>query len=815
MNYLFPLAILINALSMTVLLIGLGLSGQPALAADLGIVQGVTVALFYSFSANARSLVLNPTAQVSVGNLLVGRLILLVPLSVGAWYLSVHLAHVEWVLAVALILRRGVEWIGELHLSEMELKGHRKLAGRYLALQTFLVLLLLGWTFSSNSLPVLGLFLWGLLPLLTSLDFIHNHLTAGSRLRVSWLQMLPHFGSSAVIGITMYVFRLMILLIAGKEAAGDLYTAFAIGGAPAAIFTTGLGQSLLVYEQKIRRAHVPAWLRDMLIIATLAGFAVAAVVYLMPDAQVLAGKAMFFWETLGFSLIGGVVMVFAQRQRFRDIQRGTEEDVFASDVLANILIVAAIPFIYLLLDRHGLSFLYLFNAVVALVFYRMADVRRTATGIVARFHGCELRAVIAVLLILPIFVNLETGLFRSAVLNYDSDGVLSKLPIPLSAFACYAGIVLLGNYRQANLGLGMIFGSFVLMVLSTVAMAYENPYEEQAKFTLLMQYILPMFGLVLGMIYEDREHNEHFVEKAMLVTIAGLVPAQLLASWAQLQLFLTPYLYLFSIYQHLQYVPVIVAGSYLIALFSLWNDRTWRMLILALAPLVGIYVAASASMLAGGFVLAGCTAFGVHRAATDNRGERRIPRWTVVSLVLGTGMAYQFWSSLTTRFIGVGGEPGSGKAGMYTQKLDGSTLVNMQSRIESWRYYLRGILSDSSTFFLGHNVPPDRKLWPSAHNYYLDFIYNFGFIAALAIIGLIVFTGIQLYRNRVYILMTPAISGLTFVVLFLLIPDNLLKVGMRQPYPGIITFFLWGLLLARIESLPPAGMSACRRPTRN
>ncbi|MGH9877608.1 MAG: hypothetical protein ACRD5H_08215, partial [Nitrososphaerales archaeon] len=112
-----------------------------------------------------------------------------------------------------------------------------------------------------------------------------------------------------------------------------------------------------------------------------------------------------------------------------------------------------------------------------------------------------------------------------------------------------------------------------------------------------------------------------------------------------------------------------------------------------------------------------------------------------------------------------------------------------------------GIFSDLSTFLLGHNVPPDRKLWPSAHNYYLDFIYNFGFIAALVIIGLMLFTVFQLYQNRTRILMSPAMLGLTMVVLFLLIPDNLVKVGMRQPYPGIITFFLWGLLLARMRSL--------------
>jgi hypothetical protein len=809
MNYLFSIAVLTNAFSMTGLLIWLSFTGQPALAADVGMVQGVTVALFYAFSANSRSLALNPSARISVRSLLVGRLVLLIPLGAVAWHLSVHLAHVGWSLALALILRRGVEWIGELHLSEMELHKHRKLAGQYLAIQILLLLLLLGWTFSGASLPVPGLFLWGLLPLLMSLGFIRHHLAVGGRLEAAWLHMLPHLGSSAVIGITVYVFRLLLLLMAGKVVAGDLYAAFAIGGVLGSIFTMGLGPSLLLHEQKTGREYMPVWLRAGCVLVTLSGLAVTAIVHFVPDLQKLAGKDMLFWQALGFSLIGGVVMVFAQRQRLKVIQHGTDDDVFAPDVLANILIVAATPFMYFVFGQHGLPSLYLFNAVVALVFYQMASGRRATTGMVAHLHGSELRAILAVLLVVPIFVTLETGLFRSDIFLYDSGGVLSKLPIPLSVFSCYAGIAFLGNYRKANLGVAMIFGSFVLMVLSTVAMTYGQRYEEQAKFTLMMQYILPMFGLVLGMMYEDGRQNEHLAEKAMLLVIAVLVPAQLLASWAQAYMFLTPYLYLFSIYQHLQYVPVIVMGSYLVALFSLWNYRTWRTVILTLAPLVGVYAAASGSILTGGFAVAGCAAFAVHRMTVDQHTGRRIAGWAVVSLVLVAGTAYNLWSSWITTFAGVGGQAGSGEAGMYTQKFAGSTLLNMQSRFESWRYYLRGIFSDISVFLLGHSAPPDRKMWPSAHNYYLDFIYNFGFIAVLVVVGLVAFTVIQLYQNRENILMSSPMVGLTIVVLFLLIPDSLLKVGMRQPYPGIMTFFLWGLLLTRLESFRTTGK---RRP---
>ena len=179
----------------------------------------------------------------------------------------------------------------------------------------------------------------------------------------------------------------------------------------------------------------------------------------------------------------------------------------------------------------------------------------------------------------------------------------------------------------------------------------------------------------------------------------------------------------------------------------------------------------------------------------------RVHQWAILSLVLGAGTLYNIWSMWTTQFVGVEGLPGSGKVGMYTQKFAGTTILNVQSRVDSWLYYINGILSDPFTFLLGHFVPPDRKLWPSAHNYYLDFMYNFGFIAALVLMGFVIFTGIQLYKNRDHIVKAPSLLGLTVVVLFLLVPDSLVKVGMRQLYPGIITFFLWGLLLARIKSL--------------
>ena len=115
-----------------------------------------------------------------------------------------------------------------------------------------------------------------------------------------------------------------------------------------------------------------------------------------------------------------------------------------------------------------------------------------------------------------------------------------------------------------------------------------------------------------------------------------------------------------------------------------------------------------------------------------------------------------------------------------------------------WRFHIKGIMSDVETLFLGHVRRPPRDKFPSAHNYYLDLTYNFGFIAAIPILVLLVITIREIFRHRKKVISNTDMFGLALVTLFLLLIDNSFKVGLRQPYPGIITFFLWGLLLSRL-----------------
>ena len=125
--------------------------------------------------------------------------------------------------------------------------------------------------------------------------------------------------------------------------------------------------------------------------------------------------------------------------------------------------------------------------------------------------------------------------------------------------------------------------------------------------------------------------------------------------------------------------------------------------------------------------------------------------------------------------------------------------ANLAVRLHYWEYYAKNIMSGWKEFLLGHAKRPDRAKYPSAHNYYLDFVFNFGVLAILPLLALIGYTVLMVYLGWKPILASSSLLGLTLVVILLVFVDNSFKVGLRQPYSGILTFFLWGVLLSRLS----------------
>ncbi|MCF8077812.1 MAG: hypothetical protein K9K88_00890 [Desulfobacterales bacterium] len=775
----------------------LGALGRSSLAAEFGIVHGAMYALFFSFSANARNLILNRESEIELASLVHARLILLFPLGIASYVLSVGVPDIEvsGIIAVILIIRRGTEWLSELHLSRLEVQRSNKFANVFSFVQIMLFFTALFSVLLFQKFYWFGLLLWAIAPIFMHLNFIYRNFRNRWSIDRAYGFLLPQLGSTAIIGISVYVFRLLVLFFAGKNVAGELYAAYAVGGFISSIFVFALGPTLIFQNKKQYASDLPLWFKLVLLaFITMGGiisiFSVTGIINVLPFGSNL------FWAAAGLSMIGGTFMILGQKIRIQLLQSIEKDYVIGPDIMINILIVAIIPFSYHLIGKGIFPYLFLFNAVLSFGIFTFVKFRNSPDlfqdPLAASFK--KMLYLLAFFIVFPIFFQLSGQIFTNPSYLFDTKGLLMRVPIPFSIFACFGGLLYISNYKISKNTLYMLFFMFVLMTASTLITTQNQIGNQRDKFILMIQFFLPMFSILLGKMFEGENVtviNEKIFEKSALLVILIVVPIQIFNTRVSGIPILSPKMVFFSIYQHLQYVPTILICCYILVVFAFYENKPFYHIVLFISPLIGVYTALSNSMLTAFVLTSGLALICFVRYIQYNDKKPLVIFFcAVVSMVITMSYfinsvymieKWQFEKSVSA-------------------KSNPNAKSNIEYRIDIWRYYISGLLKNETNLFFGNSERPEREKYPSAHNYYLDLAYNFGVLSVMPILCMIAITLIKIYKMRFHLWQQQRLVGLIFIVLFLLFFDNSLKVGMRQPYPGIITFFLWGLLLSRIDA---------------
>lgn len=796
---LFPAAYLALTSAVTVMLIVLGLTGRVVFAAELAIVQGALLATFYAFSANTRSLILQGHGELTPERLLAKRVLSLPLLCIASYLLCVHAAGVSPALSLLLIARRSCEWLAEVKVCEIEVAADRRGAARVLAVQALVTLAALIALVAAPRLELPALALFAVAPLFSAWPRLRLTAFALSELHTTLRGVSPHIGSTVVIGVSIYVSRLIVFIVAGAERAGFLFTAFALGSFIATLFANVLGPTVAL--QRARKSHhgLLRLVRWAIGGMALGGTALAAAAAGTPE---WLGKPGYFWLALGFSLAGGAVMIGAQIIRLRIFTAQAGDVLFGPDVLRSLALILTIPALYHLVHPAALGAVYFVDALLTLFFYLTA--RSQALRPEVAPPDSALLKAIAFGIAFPLFFLLQGHIFHTGPDDplLDSGGSVMSVPLPISLIASFAGLLAVARYRSAVVSMGVIFFLFVGMVLTTVIATSGTIGYESRKLLLLFQFLVPTFALALGEMIGDKRDAMPSIAWALLLAVAIVVPLQIVRSIGYGYNELRHDLWFFSIYQHRQFVPVVLVAAYVLAAFALWDSARARLVCVLLAPVVGYYAAASYSTLALGLEASGLVLLlGVrHRDRTA---------YALAGLALCANAAYMYWNKeappLRDKYSVVAeakkpqNEPAA--ADRFTNPLP----RNVARRMQDWTLYGGGIVESPGTVLFGHREALDRSVSTSAHNYYLDFLYNFGVVALLPFVWLVAHTIKLLWRARRRLASEPPLLGLALVVMFAVFLDNNFKVSFRQPYPGIFFFFAWGLLIARLQRHGAAG----------
>ena len=417
------------------------------------------------------------------------------------------------------------------------------------------------------------------------------------------------------------------------------------------------------------------------------------------------------------------------------------------------------------------------------------------------------QALVLTLFFFPLFFQLAGRIFREEEF-FRSQGKLLLLPLPIASIFCFVGIALLLRLDRRYFGMGFVFAFFMSMMLSTIMSTGQSEALELARLILLIQFILPAFALVLGKLYVAPDSDYLKFEALILYVLLLIVPLQVVATIIQGDGHLASYLYVFSLYQHFQYLPVIFIAFFLLALASFFDHPEFKYWLLFLTPWMGAYLAASISMTAIVLTLCGGLLFVFLLAK-----KRAIPYALLTAMLFLGSFAVFFGLNdqagyYATKFgqdLDIRNENLAAYLAIresYFNIIEGtlfeSLSPNLKERVLYWWFFADGIFDSWKTFLFGHATRPDRDIFPSAHNYYIDLVYNFGALSLLPVIFLIGNTAFLAWRGVRQRIHSPGTLMLIFLVAFFVLADNSLKVAFRQPYPGMMMFFLWGILLSRL-----------------
>jgi hypothetical protein len=394
--------------------------------------------------------------------------------------------------------------------------------------------------------------------------------------------------------------------------------------------------------------------------------------------------------------------------------------------------------------------------------------------------------LVAAALLFPAFFQLSRGIYRDLDPIYDSRGILGSLPLPISIVACLVAILAhlrgIGRAKHALI--------FTVSFAGIMALSFAFTGGGRPKLMYSAQTMLPVIGLIVGMLLGAERTT---IAKAFGWVLLVLMPVQLLAGWYQGGLMLTNFLYIFSVYQHIQFVPIVLAVAFGFVMVHQWESH--KVLMGVLTAITGIYVLASGAFLAIGFYAGFVLLFFGSQVLKRPGGRIKGLAGLAAGIAVAAILAATYYSNVkgdTDRF---------GNASAYLQKFhdlaQGKLPQNMAQRVNDWTMYGNWIAESPGTLLFGHPAPPPREVTTSAHNWYLDFVYNFGLGGLAPVLALIGLTIAMVWRQRETLY--TEVWWLAGFLFFLVVIDNSFKVTLRQPYPGIFSYFLWGLVLASIH----------------
>ena len=396
-----------------------------------------------------------------------------------------------------------------------------------------------------------------------------------------------------------------------------------------------------------------------------------------------------------------------------------------------------------------------------------------------------------IILLIPIFFLLNGDIYFEPYFKFNSQNYLYNVPIPASYFISTILICYFFYKKKFEIFNYKILIILFLCTTSLIVLLILAKSIDYYRAINLVQFLLPWMGLVIALnlkIYK----NTYIIIYYFLISILTL---QLFFTFFLKKKIIISDILFFTVYQNIQYVSTIYTLLTILVSINLFKEKKLEVIFLNLVSLTYSSLTYSLSSLSIFAIFFLGYLFKVF--FDKNKNKIKISKILTLSFVFIL-LFLSFFNYLKKdndkqKF------KTSNNVNYYENMLKFEDILNFKTpanialRIKIFKKYFHTISNNKRILFLGDKNGELDKKFKSSHNLILDIIYKFGLILVipyLCLFSAIVFK-LSNFKNKT----NDFMSFLILLVVILI--ENFFKVSLKQPYPGIISFYLIGYYLKK------------------
>ncbi len=341
---------------------------NPAISAEIGIIQGTIIFILQIFSSNSRVILLLDSNEKNFENFIFFRSLISIIILTVFYFFFKDINFIEENFHVPLICLLLILWINEITLVFIEKKKLKFLLKAYIFLlivfYIFLTLSLFFFKINLNNLFI-NFFVINIFVLFYFFNFKY---LSGIKYKLKFFyENIYSFLSTLSNSISVIFWRYSILYFTNKELAGLIFAIFSIASFPGTFFNNILGQSVL------RNKKLSFYFLKFENIFYIISLLFLLIIFLFFRLYLTEYFDEFVINITFMSMIGTIIMIASLRKRHKNLYNfyNNKNVIFKKDIAYSLSIFPLIIMLFYFNGVDAISFAYLVSSLISYFFYSL------------------------------------------------------------------------------------------------------------------------------------------------------------------------------------------------------------------------------------------------------------------------------------------------------------------------------------------------------------------------------------------------------------------------------------------------------------